>query len=66
MQEASNLGAELAFVTRTSRTGALADIRHLSRGDLSGLSRVGAMMAGIASRALGICPEVASRVPATG
>ena len=53
MQEASSLGAELAFVTRTLTTGVLAEIRHVIRGDLYGLARVGAMIAGIALAGLG-------------
>jgi glucosyl-dolichyl phosphate glucuronosyltransferase len=53
MQEASNLGAELAFVTRTLTTGVLAEIRRVIRGDLYGVARVGAMIAGIALAGLG-------------
>jgi glucosyl-dolichyl phosphate glucuronosyltransferase len=53
MQEASNLGAELAFVTRTLTTGVLAEIRRVIRGDLYGLARAGAMIAGIALAGLG-------------
>ena len=53
MQEASNLGAELAFVTRTLTTGVLAEARRVIRGDLYGLARVGAMIAGIALAGLG-------------
>lgn len=48
MQEASSLRAELTFVTRTLTMGALAEIRHVIRGDLYGFVRVGAMIAGIA------------------
>jgi cellulose synthase/poly-beta-1,6-N-acetylglucosamine synthase-like glycosyltransferase len=47
MQEAAHLGAELAFVTRTLTTGVLAEIRQIIRGDLYGLARMGAMVAGI-------------------
>jgi glucosyl-dolichyl phosphate glucuronosyltransferase len=53
MQEASNLGAELAFVARTLTMGVLVEIRDLIRGDLYGLARVGAMIAGIALAGLG-------------
>jgi glucosyl-dolichyl phosphate glucuronosyltransferase len=53
MQEASSLGAELAFVARTLTTGVLAEIRRVIRGDLYGLARVGAMIAGIALAGLG-------------
>jgi cellulose synthase/poly-beta-1,6-N-acetylglucosamine synthase-like glycosyltransferase len=53
MREASNLGAELAFVTRTLTMGVLAEIRHVIRGDLYGLARVSAMIAGIAIAGLG-------------
>ena len=53
MQEASSLGAELTFVTRTLTVGVLAEIRHVIRGDLYGLARVGAMIAGIALAGLG-------------
>ena len=48
MREASNLNAELAFVRRTLTMGVLAEIRHIIRGDLYGLARVGVMVAGIA------------------
>jgi hypothetical protein len=53
MREASHLGAELTFVTRTLTMGVLAEIRHVIRGDLSGLARVGAMVAGITLAGLG-------------
>jgi glucosyl-dolichyl phosphate glucuronosyltransferase len=53
MREASNLSAELAFVTRTLTTGVLTEIRHVIRGDLYGLARIGAMVAGIALAGLG-------------
>ena len=53
MREASSLGAELAFVTRAMTKGVLAEIRRVIRGDLYGLARVGAMIAGIALAALG-------------
>jgi len=48
MREASNLDAELAFVSRTLTMGVLAEMRHVIRGDLYGLARVGMMVAGIA------------------
>ena len=53
MREASSLDAELTFVTRTLTVGVLAEIRHVIRGDLSGLARVGAMIAGITLAGLG-------------
>ena len=53
MQEAASLGAELAFVTHTLTMGVLAEIRQVIRGDLYGLARVGAMIAGIAIAGLG-------------
>jgi cellulose synthase/poly-beta-1,6-N-acetylglucosamine synthase-like glycosyltransferase len=53
MQEASSLDAELTFVARTLTTGVLAEIRPVIRGDLYGLARVGAMIAGIALAGLG-------------
>jgi len=48
MREASNLDAELAFVSRTLTMGVLDEMRHVIRGDLYGLARVGVMVAGIA------------------
>ena len=71
MQEASSLGAELTFVTRTLTTGVLAEIRHVIRGDLYGLARVGAMIAGIALAGLGhlsgkLRLRWSRRVPAIG
>jgi glycosyltransferase involved in cell wall biosynthesis len=53
MRDASSLGAEMAFVARTLTTGVLAEIRRVIRGDLYGLARVGAMIAGIALAGLG-------------
>jgi len=53
MREAANLGAELAFVRRTLTTGVSVEIRYLIRGDLYGLARVGAMIAGIVLAGLG-------------
>jgi cellulose synthase/poly-beta-1,6-N-acetylglucosamine synthase-like glycosyltransferase len=71
MQEASSLGAELTFVTRTLTMGVLAEIRHAIRGDLYGLARVGAMIAGIALAGLGhlsgkLRLRWSRRVPAIG
>lgn len=71
MQEAANLGAELAFVRRTLTAGVLAEMRDVSRGDLYGLTRVGAMLAGIALAGLGhLAGKLRLRqprwVPATG
>jgi hypothetical protein len=53
MREASSLHAELTFVTRTLTMGVLAEIREVIRGDLYGLARVGAMIAGITLAGLG-------------
>lgn len=53
LQEASNLRAEMTFVTRTLTMGILAELRHALRGDLHGLARIGAMIAGIALAGLG-------------
>jgi cellulose synthase/poly-beta-1,6-N-acetylglucosamine synthase-like glycosyltransferase len=53
MREASSLGAELAFVTHTLTMGVTAEIHRVIRGDLYGLARVGAMIAGIALAGLG-------------
>lgn len=53
MREAAGLGAELAFVTRTLTTGVLAEVRQVMRGDLYGLARAGAMIAGITLAGLG-------------
>ena len=53
MQEASNLSAELNFVTRTLTTGVPTEIRRVVQGDLYGFARVGAMVAGIALAGLG-------------
>jgi glycosyltransferase involved in cell wall biosynthesis len=71
MQQAANLQAERAFVTRTLTMGVLAEIRHVIRGDLYGLARVGAMIAGIALAGLGhLAGKVRlrrpRRVPETG
>jgi cellulose synthase/poly-beta-1,6-N-acetylglucosamine synthase-like glycosyltransferase len=53
LQEASNLRAELTFVTRTLTMGVRAELRRALRGDLHGLARIGAMIAGIALAGLG-------------
>jgi glucosyl-dolichyl phosphate glucuronosyltransferase len=71
MQEASSLGAELTFVTRTLTTGVSAEIRQVIRGDLYGLARVGAMITGIALAGLGhlsgrLRLRRSRRVPAIG
>jgi hypothetical protein len=71
MQEASSLNAELTFVRRTLTRGVLAEIRHVIRGDLYGLARVSAMMAGIALAGLGhvsgqLHLRWSRRVPAIG
>jgi glucosyl-dolichyl phosphate glucuronosyltransferase len=71
MQEAAHLGAELAFVARTLTTGMLTEVRRVIRGDLYGLARMGAMIAGIALAGLGhssgkLRLRWARRVPAIG
>ena len=53
MREASSLHAELTFVRRTLTMGVLAEVRRIIRGDLYGLARVGAMIAGITLAGLG-------------
>ena len=53
MREASSLRSELTFVKRTLTTGVLAEMRQVIRGDLYGLARVGAMIAGITLAGLG-------------
>lgn len=53
MQAASNLRAELSFVTRTLSTGVVTELRQVMRGDLYGFARIGAMIAGIALAGLG-------------
>jgi glucosyl-dolichyl phosphate glucuronosyltransferase len=53
MQEAADLGAELAFVTRTLTSGARAELRLVLRGDLYGFARVAATIAGISLAGLG-------------
>ena len=53
MQEAASLRAELTFVGRALTSGVLAEIRHVIRGDVYGLARVSAMMAGIGFAGLG-------------
>ena len=53
MQEAAHLGAEMSFVARTLTTGTLVEMRHVMRGDLFGLARVGTMAAGITLAGLG-------------
>jgi len=71
MQEAASLRAELAFVTRTLTLGVLAEIGHVIRGDLCGLARIGAMIAGIAIAGIGHLSgkfqlRWSRRVPAVG
>ncbi len=53
MQGAANLGAELAFVEHIMTRGIPAEMHKTLRGDLYGLVRAGAMMAGIALAGLG-------------
>ena len=53
MQAASNLRAELSFVTRTLSTGVVTEFARSMRGDLYGFARIGAMIAGIALAGLG-------------
>jgi len=71
MQAASNLGAELSFVTRALSTGVRTELRQVIRGDLYGFARIGAMMAGIALAGLGhlsgkLRLQWSHRVPAIG
>jgi cellulose synthase/poly-beta-1,6-N-acetylglucosamine synthase-like glycosyltransferase len=71
MQEASSLDAELTFVARTLTTSVRTEVRHVFRGDLYGLARIGAMIAGIALAGLGhvsgkLRLRRSRRVPATG
>jgi cellulose synthase/poly-beta-1,6-N-acetylglucosamine synthase-like glycosyltransferase len=71
MQGAAHLGAELSFVARALTSGVLAEARHIIRGDLYGLPRVGAMVAGIALAGLGHASgklrlRRSRRVPAIG
>jgi glucosyl-dolichyl phosphate glucuronosyltransferase len=47
MQDAAHLGAEVAFVIRTMTRDVPAELRQAIHGDLSGLGRAGAMIAGI-------------------
>jgi glycosyltransferase involved in cell wall biosynthesis len=53
MEQAAGLGAEMAFVTWIVPTGILAEIGHVLRGDLYGLVRVGALIAGVGLAGLG-------------
>jgi hypothetical protein len=53
MQEAANLSAELVFVARTLTTGIRNEFHQVTRGDLYGIARTGAMIAGIAFAGLG-------------
>lgn len=53
MKEAASLGAELAFVRRALTMGVLTELRQVIQGDLYGLARVGATIAGIAIAGLG-------------
>lgn len=53
MRGAASLSAELTFVKRALTTGVQAEMRHVIRGDLYGVARVGAMIAGITAAGLG-------------
>jgi glucosyl-dolichyl phosphate glucuronosyltransferase len=53
MQDAAQLGAELAFVRQIMMSGIPAGVHQALRGDLYGLVRAGAMVAGIALAGLG-------------
>ena len=53
MQEAAHLGAELSFVGRTLTAGILIEMRQMLRGDVYGLVRIAAMIAGIGLAGLG-------------
>jgi glucosyl-dolichyl phosphate glucuronosyltransferase len=53
MQDAAHLGAELAFVRRIMTRGIAAEVHKALRGDMYGLVRAGAMVAGTALAGLG-------------
>jgi len=53
MQEASSLNAELTFVARALTTSVRTEVHCVIRGDLYGLARIGAMIAGIVLAGLG-------------
>lgn len=53
MEQAAGLGAELGFVTRIVPLGVLLEGRNALRGDLYGLVRVAAMVAGVAFAGFG-------------
>jgi hypothetical protein len=53
MEQAAHLGAELSFVARALTMTIIIEARHVARGDLYGLARVGAMIAGIALAGFG-------------
>lgn len=53
MERAASLGAELGFVTRIVPTGVMLEMRAVLRGDLYGLVRVAALMAGVAFAGFG-------------
>jgi cellulose synthase/poly-beta-1,6-N-acetylglucosamine synthase-like glycosyltransferase len=53
MGEAAGLGAEMAFVTHVVPTGVLGEILCVIKGDLYGLARIGAMIAGVALAGIG-------------
>ena len=53
MQEAAGLSAEMSFVARALTTSVLLEGRQVAKGDLYGLARVGAMLAGIGLAGLG-------------
>ena len=53
MDNAANLGAELSFVTRIVPAGTLAELGRVTRGDMYGLVRIGAMIAGVAFAGFG-------------
>jgi cellulose synthase/poly-beta-1,6-N-acetylglucosamine synthase-like glycosyltransferase len=53
MGEAASLGAEMAFVTRVLPTGVLDELGRAMKGDLYGVVRIGAMIAGTGLAGLG-------------
>jgi glucosyl-dolichyl phosphate glucuronosyltransferase len=53
MEQAAGLGSELGFVTHIIPLGVLLETRNLLRGDLYGLVRVAAMVAGVAFAGFG-------------
>jgi hypothetical protein len=53
MQDAAHLGAEFSFVKRMMTRNLPAEVGQVFRGDIYGLARAGAMVAGVALAGLG-------------